>query len=507
MKLDVNKNTKRNIAVGFFSKIILMILPFVTRTIIHSVLGADYLGLGSLFSSIMQVLSLADLGLSSAVVYHMYRPIAENDQDQINALLGFYRRAYRVIGLAMLGFGAVMMFFLPYLVKGSYPAGINIYGLFAIYVVNSAVSFFLFGYKQSLLAAYQREDIKAIVNLMVQLSLQICQIVLLLTTHDYYLFVLCMPVFTVIGNLWIGYITKKIFPKAKADKMPDHATRHRIKQLMFGTFIQKACGVTRNSLDSICVSMFLGLVLTGIYNNYYVVFNGVLAFLGIISTSLSGGIGHHVAVKSAAENFEELKKLDFLFMTLSGICTVCLLCLYQPFMKLWMGEDMLLPMGAVVLLCLYFYALCIGNMKYLYNTANGLWWELRWRAILETVANVALNIILGKYWGVNGIIAATLISLFLFNFCWGSTILFKAYFQMENLWTYFGYHLRYFAVTAIICAATWFITNALIVVDDALLALVVKGALTPVIAAAMYGLVYCRTDIFKQSLRLIKIRN
>ena len=165
MKLEVANNAKRSIVIGLFNKLIMMIMPFVIRSIINLILGSQYLGLSSLFSSIIQVLSLTELGFSSAMVYHMYKPIADNDQKQINALLNLYKSAYRIIGIAILALGGIIMAFFPFLVKGSYPEGINIYFLFAIYVINTSISYFLYGYKQSLLVAYQREDINSIIGL------------------------------------------------------------------------------------------------------------------------------------------------------------------------------------------------------------------------------------------------------------------------------------------------------------------------------------------------------
>ena len=504
MRLEVKKNAKRNITIGFLNRTILLVLPFVVRSIINLTLGPEYLGLSSLFSSIIQVLSLTELGFSSAMVYHMYKPIAENDHKKINALLNLYRTAYRIIGLSVMIIGGIIMFFLPHLINGTYPHGVNIYFLFAIYIINTTISYFLYGYKQSLLVAYQREDIVSLIHLIFQFGLQSIQIVVLLVTHNYYYFIICSPVFTIINNLLIGFVTCKQFPNIKAEGGLDKETLKDIKQLIAGTFIQKACGVTRNSLDSVCISAFLGLTLTGIYNNYYFIFNGVTTLLGIIGTSLSGGIGNHVAIKSVDENFEELKKIDFLYMTISGICTACLICLYQPFMKLWMGEKMLLPFGSVVLLCIYFYILKMGDMKYLYNTANGLWWKFRWRAIIETIANVTLNIVLGKLFGVYGIIVATIISLFLVNFIWGTKILFDEYFKKGKLQKYYIYHLKYMTITALVCIVTYLCTNSFVLISASSIDFFVKAVLSLTVSSCLYVAIYYKTPIFRESFKLIK---
>ena len=268
MKIEVKKNAKNNIVFGLLSKIILMILPFVMRMVINNTLGAEYLGLNSLFSSILNVLALSELGISSALVYNMYKPIAEDNQKKINALLNLYRKSYRIIGIVILSIGVLLIPFISKLIHGSAPDGINIYIIFIIQLINTVLSYFLFAYRQSLLVAYQREDVNSITNLITQLFLQILQIIILYATKNYYFYVICLPGFTIINNLWIAYITQKMFSKAKCEGYLDPGTLKDIKKLVLGTFIQKACATTRNSLDSICLSAFIGLTVTGIYNNY-----------------------------------------------------------------------------------------------------------------------------------------------------------------------------------------------------------------------------------------------
>lgn len=497
MVIQTKKNTKRNVAIGILNKVVLLILPFILRSVIVNTIGVEYLGLNSLFSSIIQVLSLSELGLSSALVYHMYKPIAEDDQKTLNALLNLYKKAYRIIGCITIVIGLIILPFLPYLINGDYPSEISIHLLFLIYIINTSISYFLFGYKQSLLVAYQREDINSFINLVVQFGLIVVQILLLIITRNYLLYIVCLPVFTIINNLWIGIITKKMFPEAVAAGTIETDTLKEIIKMIAGTFIQKACAITRNSLDSICISCFLGLAVTAIYNNYFVIFSGLTTLMGVVETSLQGGIGNHVVVKSSEENFEELKKLDFIYMVISGVCTVCLLCLYQPFMKLWMGKNLMLPFGAVILMCVYFYVRKMGDIKYLYNNANGLWWKLKWRSVTETIVNVVLNIVLGKLLGVYGIILATIISIVTCSYIWGATVLFKEYFGKRNMYRYFVYHIRYLVVTAVVCAITFFTAS---MVDG----FFIKLPLVLVESVILFCLVYFKTVIFKESVKMIK---
>ena len=506
MKIDVKRNAKRNITIGLVNRMFLLILPFITKMVINQQLGVQYLGLNSLFSSILSVLSLSELGLSSALVYHMYKPIAEDNHERLSALLNLYRKAYLLVGTAISVIGLVIVPFLPHLISGSYPDNINIYFIYLVQLFNCSISYFLFGYKQSLLVAYQRDDINSLINLFTQVGLQIVQIVLLSITQNYYYFVFCLPIFTVVNNLWIAYFTNKLYPNLKCRGKLDRDTLKNIKKLVIGSFVQKACATTRNSLDSICISAFVGLAITGMYNNYYTIFNGVCMLLGVLSASIAGGIGNHIAIKSKDENFRELQLLDYLYMALSGWCTACLLCLYQTFMKIWMGDDMLLSFITVLNMCVYFYATKLGDIRCNYYNATGLWWEMRWRSIAETISNLVLNISLGYFFGINGIVIATTISILLFNFIWGASIIFRCYFGKEKLSKYYLYQLHYFINTVLICCVTY-IACSRISLSSMFAELLVKGIICLIVGGGMTLLLNCRNELFMPAIKMILKRS
>lgn len=502
MKIDVKRNAKRNMIIGVVNKLILLILPFFTKSIINIYMGAEFLGLNSLFASILSVLSLTELGISSALVYHMYKPIAEDNTKELCALLNFYRKAYLIIGISTTFLGIAIIPILPNLINGVYPKSINIYIVYIIQLFANSISYFLFGYKQSLLVAYQREDINSIINLVVQGGMQITQLVLLVITRNYYFYVVCVPIFTLINNLWIAWFTNKLFPDIKCGGKLNTMVLNSIKKLVAGSFIQKACDVTRNSLDSVCISAFVGLTLTGIYNNYYTIFNGITIILSIAISSLVGGVGNHVALKSKNQNYKEMEFIDFLYLTLSGWCTCCLLCLSQPFIRLWMGQNMMLSNISVFFMCLYFYVLKLGDVRGIYYSTTGMWWEMRYRSIFETIGNLVLNVILGYFFGINGIILATVISLLIFNFYWGSKIIFQQYFGLDKLKKYFLYQFKYFFVTLCICLLLWKITSILLF-NSVWMDLIIKAIICLILPGPLYLIIYGKTNIFKESLKML----
>lgn len=506
MKLNVIKNAKRNIAFGVINKLVMMVCPFITRTVIRYILGVHYLGLDSLFASIISVLSLSELGFSSAVVYHLYKPVAEGNVKKVNSLLNFYKKAYRVIGCIILLVGLLLIPFLPKLIKGEYPNELSLWKLYIIYLANTCVSYFMCAYLTSIITVYQRDDINSSRNSIVTILLTVFRIALLVLTKNYYCYIIALPLFTIINNLWIAKVVKKQFPQYKCEGTLDSEELSSIKRLVTGTFVQRACSVTRNSLDSICISMMIGLTMTGIYNNYFYIATSITATMTIVINSFTGGIGNHVTLKNKDENFREMQSMDFIYLWLSGWCSICLLCLYQPFMKIWMGDKMLLSNLSVCLICAYFYLLKLGDVRSLYTAANGLWWEQRWRAITETIMNLVLNFTLGYLWGVNGIILATIISLFLCNYIWATRILFKEYYNIDYLKVHYKSQATYALSTLFIAVLTFLIVNT-VSLENSIVCLLIKAAICIVLPNIMYYMLFRKNEMFKNAIRVLKRKN
>ncbi|MBO4638356.1 MAG: hypothetical protein J5710_01225 [Treponema sp.] len=497
MKFNRIKNARRNIIFGVLNKIVMLVFPFIIRMVMIRILGAEYLGLGSLFHSILHVLNITELGFSSAVVYSMYKPIAENDTDTLCAILNFYRKVYCCIGIIIAIIGGLLLPFLPKLINGEYPSDINIFILYLIYLSATVVSYILFAYKNSLISAYQRSDIISNINTIVHVFSYGIQLVILILTKNYYLYAIILVVAAIIQNIFTEISSRRLFPTIFCKGKLKIEIKNEIKEKVKGLFINKLCQVSRNSFDSIFVSAFLGLTQTAIYNNYYYIMSSVIAMLGIISPSILAGVGNSIVTETQQKNYSDMKKFNFIYMWLSGWCTVCLVCLYQPFTEMVFGKEMLFPFSVVVLFCVYFYALKMGDIRCVYSDAKGLWWENRYRAIIEAILNILLNFFLGKVWGIYGIIIATIISIFFINFIWGSTIIYKYYFTEIKISEYYLLHLLYALITLIACIVTGYLCYILPL--ERLLGFIVKIMICLVIPNLLFYLFYRRTSMYLEA--------
>ena len=441
---------------SILNRILFIILPFITRTVFIYVLGKNYLGLSSLFTSILTVLNLTELGFGSALVYSMYKPAAENDKEKLCALLKDYQKIYRIIGIAILGCGLGLLPFLPKLIKGSWPDGINIYVLFVIYLVNTSISYFAFAYKKALLTAYQRSDIITNVASIVTVVEYFTQIIILLVGKNYYLYVCVLPIFTLIDNLVTGFIVSKKFPDIVCKGELAQEDKYAIKTHVKGIALQKICSHSRNSFDSIVISMYLGLESIAVYNNYYYIMNSVHAFMYLIPNAVRASVGNSVMSESLEKNYRDFNTMSMIYMWISAWSTTCLLCLYQPFMILWMGKDMLLPMSTVVLICFYFYELCMSDIISLYKDGAGLWWFGRYKTATEAAANLILNFILGYFYGISGIVLATVLTIFFIGHGYGGYVVFHYYFKEQKFWDYIRLQLQYLIITIAVASLSYY---------------------------------------------------
>lgn len=455
VRLNRTWNAIRNMIFGIVNRVVTLVFPFILRTVLIRVLGMEYAGLNGLFTSVLEVLNLSELGLGSAVVYCMYKPIANGDKESICALLRLFRKMYFIIGMTVLGIGVVAMPFLQYFIKDSYPADTNLYLLYAIYLANSCVSYFFMGYRSAVLSAHQRLDVMQNISTLVKGAMYIVQIAALILYRNYYVYVIMLPVFTVFTNLLTAFEAKKIFPQYICEGEVSREIKDDLREKVSGLMITRLCAVTRNSFDSIFISAFIGLTVSAIYSNYYFIMKSLISILNIIVSAVLAGVGNSIQTESVEQNYNDLKRFNFMYLWISGICEVCLFCLYQPFMRMWMGDENLLPLSSVALFCMYFFLLTMGDMQSVYYNAAGLWWQYRRCTVVEAILNLALNFILGKLWGLNGIIAGTLISLFAVNFLYAERLVFRYYFKNGRAPEFYSQQIKYASVTAVTCFAAY----------------------------------------------------
>lgn len=501
MKIDRTGNTTRNIKWGVVSNIITLLMPFATRTILLRTLGSQYLGLSSLFASILQVLNLTELGLSSAVIYGLYKPIAEDDTKTICAYMRFYRNAYRLIGTIITAIGLVLLPFVPNLIKGSVPQDINIYVLYLLYLANTAVSYYLFAYKSTLLLAHHRTDIQSNIAIGVNVFKYVAQIIALLLIKNYYAYIIALPICTIINNIVTSIVTDRKYPDYRCEgKLPREQSRQIFTHIK-GLVVTKMCAVLRDSADSIIISAFLGLNDVAMYSNYFYILSSVHAFMTVVTGAMRAGIGNSIVTESQEKNYRDLKKFSFFYSCITVVCSVCLLCLYQPFMTLWVGEILTYPLHTMILFVAYFYVLCSMDIRNVYIEAAGLWWQFRTRAIIETIMNLILNLLLAKFFGIDGIMVATLITFASINIVYGTKVLIRNAFPGKSVGEFFGL-IGWYSICNMITCGVAYLVCSILPWNSGIVSIFMRGVVAVPIAIAVYSVLNFKLPFFHDALTM-----
>lgn len=500
MQIERTKNASRNIAFGITLKLYQIICPFIIRTTMIYILGMKFVGLNGLFNAILQVLNLTELGVGTAMVFSMYKPVADDDKDKICKLMQLYKTYYTIIGFIIATVGLLITPVIPKLISHNSNISLNIYYLYWMNLGYTVLSYWLFAYKNSILAAHQRTDVVSKVTLITNTIMYIIQLILLVVFKNYYLYLLALLLGQALNNLTIAVVADRMYPEFKARGQLEKFEIKEINQRVKDLFTAKVGGVIQNSTDSIIISMFLGLTLLAKYNNYYYILNSVFGFIVIIFNSSLAGVGNSLVMESTEKNYNDFKKIAFITEWIVGFCACSLLCLYQPFMKIWVGTSNLLSIRVVICLVLYFYIITINQMLCLYKDASGIWYKDRFRPLITAIVNLALNLLTVNYLGIYGVVLSTVFSMLFVGIPWLISNLFKSVFHRS--YGDFVYKMSFSAaISIIVSTVTYFICSN--INDNGIISIILKGIICLFIPNIIFLIAFHRLDEFRSSIKLV----
>lgn len=495
-KYNISKNSTRNIIFGFILKIINLLGAFFSRTLLIYTFGIEYVGLEGLFSSILMMLNMADLGFGSAIVYKLYKPIAENDTDRVCAFINYYRKIYKYMGIFIFVLGMAVMPFIDKSISSNTPPDVNIKVLFFIYLLNTCLGYWMFAYKSAILNAHQRNDLGSKISSIIVITKYILQILILLSFHNYYAFVIVLPLTTLMTNIGNALVVKKYYPQYICKGRLTVEEKRELKNKVTALFYNKLGVTLINGSDNIIISLFLGLTMSGVYSSYYYIFNMLHQFFDVMYVSITGGIGNRIVTESVDKNYELFKFINFGNSWLVGWCSICLCCLYRPFISIWIGEkNNTLSVGFSLLMAIYFYFWMIRFGVIIFKNAQGLWWEDRYRAAIEGVLNLVLNIFLVTRIGIYGIVISTIVAMIIISLPWETKILFERYFN-RSAKEYYITMMKMTIITIVLGAITYILCG--FIVDSGVISFLLKLLVCIVIPNICNTIIYLGNEQFKK---------
>lgn len=407
------QQAKKNIAFGFVSNFVILFMNFLQRTIFILILGQTLTGVNSLFSGILSMLSMAELGIGSALNYSLYKPVANKDYEKIKSYMLFYKKAYRVIAAVITVIGLALTPFLKYLVKNPGDNTIQELTIYYLIFLFNTVSTYFVAYKYSLVNAEQRNYIQTNITTITKIVTVIVQIVVLLLTRNFLIYLLAQAVVELLQKIFVSRYLNRLYPylcEKKVQRLEKEETAvivTKTKALM----CHKIGDVARLQTDSIIISSFIDVGVNGIVDNYNYVITYVANFVNIIFNSVLSGFGNLVATESKEKQYEVFKVYRFFACWLYGFATVGFWYLLTPLIgNLWLNDEWVIGQGIVTLILIDFYfkggRVVLANFK----IAAGIFEKDRYLALIQGGVNLVLSIWLVQVIGLSGIYVGTVVS-------------------------------------------------------------------------------------------------
>ncbi len=453
-----SQNAKRNIVYGYIAHIGVYLLSFIGRKIFLLYLSADYLGINGLYTNILTVLSLAELGIDSAFVFSLYKPVAERNYDLVNSLLEFFKKIYFVIATGLFVIGLAVIPFLKFLIDSDISQGDLIF-YYVVFLFNMVITYFV-AHKIALFAAFQEQRFQRLFMLLSNFLLQIVQIIVLIIFGDYRFYVLSSTLIAVLYNIVISIAAKRFYPdvfKARKDFL---FNKKEIVKRIRATFQYKLGSVLINSTDNILISALVGISFVGLYSNYYSVISTFTGLIAIINASLITGIGN-MAVKESNDSQKSLfDMMVLIYHLIAALGLIGFSLLFNDLITVWLGSEYLLGTDTVYIIAFNFYLTYAIAPIWIFREANGLFDEVKYVLLIRAAINIVLSIILGKMFGIFGILLATTISLILTNLWYEPKVLSKKALHGITK-SYWRKQLRFFLLTVICFMMCFFIMSFL----------------------------------------------
>ena len=410
------RNSFFNFLANEGSHLLNIILSFLCRSVFIAVLSQEYLGVNGLFANILTVLSLAELGVGTAMTFHIYKPIAEGDEDAQCRLMNLYRKLYRWIAAFIAAAGLALVPFLDVLIKDR-PDIPHLTFIYLLYLFNTVSSYF-FSYKRAIIDAHQKQYIGTIVNTIFTTIQFLVQMLVLVLFKSFIVYLLVQIVCNVLTNIVVAWEADRLYPYLKKDtkSMPAKDVLASIKKNVGAMFIHRLGSVVVNDTDNLLMSAFVGIVSVGIYSNYQSIEYAINVALNGVFGAFTASIGNLGALGDEKKTFRVYKTLNFLGFWLYGFSAVSFMVLYNSFICWWVdltgrnGSDYLFNMWIVLTIVVNFYLSGMRTVTLTFRDAMGLYWYDRYKPIFEIIINLTTSIVLAKTIGIAGIFLGTTIS-------------------------------------------------------------------------------------------------
>lgn len=507
---NIESRTKSSVKIAYTNilyRIAGLSLNFLIRTIFIKVLGEDYFGLNALFTSILNALSLTELGFGSAVTYYLYKPVAENDIEKIKTVVEFFRKIYIIVGVAILILGTMLVPFLPYLVNMETDLAVNLYLVYYLCLLNSALPYMVSSYSQIVISAMRKGYIINALNLVFLFVSTIACTVEILLTKNYMLFLLVRLIISLLNNYMIQRKAFEVFPPIREQKVERIKSddKKKIFNDVKSIFLFKVSSTIANSVDNIVLSAIFGIMFVGYNSNYEMIISAIVGTVSMLIYSTSSNVGNLIVKDDKLQKIRVFRELDLITYIISVICFSAVYNLSTPFIMIWLRDSRyLLDDGVVFLKALSMFLGIVLTNCYVFREAMGLFQYGKYRNLLCGICNLVLTVVMAKTIGIVGVFLSTIISTLVFAEFVFPNIVFRYGFENQDSWKeqlkLGGKILWAIGVVILVKYVLSIAINS-----NNIMTFVIRAVITVVLSGALTIVPYCRSDELKDIMKRIKV--
>lgn len=488
------KNSMYNSITAIIASVINMVIGIVLNKIFIVSLGPEYLGLNGLFTNVITMLSIVELEIGTAIIFSLYKPIANKKIEEIKSLMRFYKKSYSFIGGVVAILGILLIPFLRFLVK-DYSLDVNMYIVYLLFLLETVVSYF-YTYKRSLIYANQKNYIVNIIHIGYLVLMNSFLALFLLKTKNYYIYLLIKISMRILENIAISIVADKMYPYLKeknVSKLEKTVFNDIVKKIK-ALFFHKIAGFLVNGTDNILISSFFGLKDVGLFTNYSLILNSCSMLVGQIFTSLTASVGNLLVVENNKTTYKTFKRIQFINFILAIIVSMGILIVSKPFITVWLGNKYIMSDIIVVILVIKYYYTQTRASCSVFKEAAGICYEDRFIPMIEAVVNMVASIVLLKFFGIAGIFLGTIISTMILHLYSYPKYVFKKIFDRP----YKEYYFKFIEQTIIflLIGGITYIVGEIVIIENIWLNFVMHALLALIIPTLFIISIYYKTEEF-----------
>jgi O-antigen/teichoic acid export membrane protein len=496
------KNSIKNMIAAMSSNIVTILIGLIAQAVFIKILGVDYLGLNGLFTNIISMLGIVELGVGNAIIYNLYKPIADNNVEEIKSLMKFYRKSYHIIAFVVLTIGLIIIPFLP-LIIDEVTVDVNIVLIYLLFLIEIVCSYLL-SYKRSIFYADQKNNIVNYIHIGYTIVMNVSQLLVLYLTKNYYLYLIVKIIARILENIVITYMANKKYSYLldKNVKPLDEKIEKDIFTKVKALFFHKIGSFVVLGTDNIIISKYLGLAVVGLYSNYYLIINAVQTLFGQALVALTPSVGNMLVKENTTKCYDIFKKVRFMNFWIATFTSIAILIIIEPFISIWIGEEYLLSNVVLIILVFNFFQKMMRNTYQTFKEAAGIYYEDRFVPLFESIINIVVSIILVKLIGLPGVFIGTIVSGFALWFYSYPKYVYKKLFNRKYI-NYLKETLAYIFLFIIIAFITYLISMH-VNISNMYLQVIVNAIISVIVPNVILLIIFYNTDNFKYYLKLIK---